>query len=760
MRSTRLRNTGPVQTVDLANDSDSDGCSSFIQSAPPDAVYEPCRVTPTRPSTRAIQSAPPDAVGPGSVTPIRQSTRSRTFTSNERVYAYDQGMLYEARIVKMTGSGTYHVHYLGYKKSQDRLLTQDFLLKMTRQNIRRFCLGRGVSFTEEVEQPKAEMGQAPCDIENSRAKPEQSVQEVTPEKVESSSRCDAEDYFALTERYIKPRIRENAELASGLTLRRQVRSCFLDQNTHGFKELKKKVNSLLQKEDHDGVYSLLCGLRDFEINPRRVPETFRSDFGEVMEVVDLSQDDECIDIDEYILNTILARPDPAISSESALACPNKSCCVTWKAVQRLESCFAKLLDDFPTEARQQSESKIPECLNECSPMHIKAEGADVEYSISKSSESVATKIMNGTVTPTKPTAIVRVTPEPCKMNKTVFIDSEVTDPTKLQLFETIKAQTDQKEPSKKNRKRRAPDDLKSHFVAVLPDKVSDHAVARNTRRAKRARRKYQLNQCCETVITPRRVSRMQTSRASLQKRWNEQQTRRRNGSWTPSGHITGKWKPPSWSSGPRNDGDAQKRKSAGCRKSLLVKLTQSISSFMLALNISSGPHDASSAKSLLDVKCLEYTKPSLEVLYHAHSAIRNMLPAGDCEEWDVVKLSRSYYDYWRPDKVKVILLAESHSFTTSERAFNGPGFGALRDAYFGPRNFISLVYNLSYGENDSLGDDGPRDKNNKGTPQFWTLFAACSRGVHFQPTACSKKSAKATFAADLLKGGGLDCEER
>ena len=110
-------------------------------------------------------------------------------------------------------------------------------------------------------------------------------------------------------------------------------------------------------------------------------------------------------------------------------------------------------------------------------------------------------------------------------------------------------------------------------------------------------------------------------------------------------------------------------------------------------------------------------------------------------------------------KLFSILLAESHAFTTSERALNGPKFGALRDTYFGPRHFISLVYNLSYGENDSL-EDGLQDKNNKGTPQFWTLFAACSRGVHFQPTVGSKKAVNATFAADILKGGGLPVEER
>jgi len=737
MRSTRLRNASPVQTVDLTNDSDSDDHRSSLERH---EAALPCAVKP----------------------PSRPSTRSRTFNVGERVFAYDQGVMYEARVVKTNGP-MYRVHYEGYKKSQDRNLTQDFLLKLTPKNRRRFCTSRGVSFTEEAEEPKAEMGHAPAEFENSRTPEDQCVQEVTPEKVQSS-RCDEEDYLSLTKRYLKPRVRENAELPSGVTLRRQVRSCFLDQNTNGFKELKKKVNALLKKQDHEAVYSILCQLRNFEINPRCVPETFRSGFRGVAEIVDLTQDEEFIDVDEYIFNTIMALPDPAISSGTALACPTKSCYVTCNAVRRIESCFATLVVgssiDSPSEARRQFESYIPESLDECSQISediIKIPSPKKDGMAILS--TCAAGILDGAATPPKSTTIARVTPESFNMNKTAFLDFETTEPIELQL-QTNKVKTEQKQTSKKNRKRRAPSslDLKSHFIAILPDKVSEHAVLRNTRHAKRAKKKSQLNLSCETVITPRRMMHPQSSRAMLKRRWNEQQTRRRHGLWTPSGHITGKWKPPSWSVGQRNDGNAKKRKFAGCRKSLLVKLTRSVSSFMLALNIIPDPQDASSAESLRDVKC-PYTKPSVDVLHHAHSAIVNLLPAGDCEEWDVVKLARSYYDYWRPDKVKVILLAESHAFTTSERALNGPGFGALRDTYFGPRHFISLVYNLSYGENDSM-DGGLQDKNNKGTPQFWTLFAACSRGVHFKPSVGSKKSVNATFAADLLKGGGLPVEER
>ena len=92
---------------------------------------------------------------------------------------------------------------------------------------------------------------------------------------------------------------------------------------------------------------------------------------------------------------------------------------------------------------------------------------------------------------------------------------------------------------------------------------------------------------------------------------------------------------------------------------------------------------------------------------------------------------------------------------------HGPGLdeGMLQGTYFGPRGYISLVYCLGYGENDAL-EGKMNDKANKGTPQFWTLFAAMSRGVNHVAITNSKKTFSSPFAADLLKGGALPVEER
>jgi len=245
---------------------------------------------------------------------------------------------------------------------------------------------------------------------------------------------------------------------------------------------------------------------------------------------------------------------------------------------------------------------------------------------------------------------------------------------------------------------------------------------------------------------------------SLKDGWNRQNAQRRTGKWTPAGHITGKWKAPDWAVQSKTKSSTVPS-SKKCKKSLLPQLDSLMSNFMIEIHMTNIPEKPRPFKSLQDVKCPIYAK--LNTLRMAHHAVQQLLPAGDCEDWEVVELARKYYNYWRPKETKVILLAESHAFTTKERAFQGPGLDeSILPEYKGPRGFLSLVYSLGYGENEALTGQAV-DKSNKGTPQFWTLFAACSRGVdHVAATNNTKTKCASPFAADLLKGGGLPVEER
>lgn len=70
----------------------------------------------------------------------------------------------------------------------------------------------------------------------------------------------------------------------------------------------------------------------------------------------------------------------------------------------------------------------------------------------------------------------------------------------------------------------------------------------------------------------------------------------------------------------------------------------------------------------------------------------------DSEPYKSVKLVENYRQYWRPDpnNVRVILLAESHVFTTgSDRKFKITPIDGLPDY---SKQYAKFVYCLAYGE--------------------------------------------------------------
>jgi len=85
---------------------------------------------------------------------------------------------------------------------------------------------------------------------------------------------------------------------------------------------------------------------------------------------------------------------------------------------------------------------------------------------------------------------------------------------------------------------------------------------------------------------------------------------------------------------------------------------------------------------------------------------------------DVIK----HRNYWKPDKVKTTLLAESHVYTPDNE--NTIKIEYPEDEIFNdlPSNFVRLVYCLGYGENHLVTNI----IKNKGTPQYWKIFSACA----------------------------------
>jgi hypothetical protein len=82
--------------------------------------------------------------------------------------------------------------------------------------------------------------------------------------------------------------------------------------------------------------------------------------------------------------------------------------------------------------------------------------------------------------------------------------------------------------------------------------------------------------------------------------------------------------------------------------------------------------------------------------------------------------------YWKPEQPKLILVAESHVFTT-EREFKFQlDESKIRPfikskAALPPNHFTRFVYCLGYGESESLIPEVPQISN-MGTPTYWDIF--------------------------------------
>ena len=103
--------------------------------------------------------------------------------------------------------------------------------------------------------------------------------------------------------------------------------------------------------------------------------------------------------------------------------------------------------------------------------------------------------------------------------------------------------------------------------------------------------------------------------------------------------------------------------------------------------------------------------------------LKTLIGEEKIEPLDIVNTVNTYRQYWKPDNVKVILLAESHVYTSTDdfrRRLNLEKCGL--QSY--PDRYVRFVYCLGYGE------DGLVDKklaNNHGTTDFWKIFfSACN----------------------------------
>ncbi len=120
----------------------------------------------------------------------------------------------------------------------------------------------------------------------------------------------------------------------------------------------------------------------------------------------------------------------------------------------------------------------------------------------------------------------------------------------------------------------------------------------------------------------------------------------------------------------------------------------------------------------------------------AYESIQKEIPKSfKIDSLKIVKKVEEYRQFWKTKKVNIVLLAESHVFTSDEELKHHYDYNKyeLPDGY--PDGFVRFVYCLGYGENDLLKTP---IENNKGTPQFWKLFTSCSDNTDFKPILKSR----------------------
>jgi hypothetical protein len=116
----------------------------------------------------------------------------------------------------------------------------------------------------------------------------------------------------------------------------------------------------------------------------------------------------------------------------------------------------------------------------------------------------------------------------------------------------------------------------------------------------------------------------------------------------------------------------------------------------------------------------------MDTVLECHSRLAALLGAG-AESVAVLRRAEEHRRYWRPARVKVVLLAESHVYTTLEELARTISLPASAPADL-PRGFVRLVYCLGYGENRLL-NRSIESPANSGTPQFWKIFYSCVNPV-------------------------------
>jgi len=92
----------------------------------------------------------------------------------------------------------------------------------------------------------------------------------------------------------------------------------------------------------------------------------------------------------------------------------------------------------------------------------------------------------------------------------------------------------------------------------------------------------------------------------------------------------------------------------------------------------------------------------------------------EIEPFCIVKSVNDHRNFWKPEKVKVLLLAESHVYTSITEHDHIMQYDDFQELVGCPTNYVKLVYCLGYGEKEFS-----KVNSKSGTPPFWKIFTSC-----------------------------------
>ena len=129
-------------------------------------------------------------------------------------------------------------------------------------------------------------------------------------------------------------------------------------------------------------------------------------------------------------------------------------------------------------------------------------------------------------------------------------------------------------------------------------------------------------------------------------------------------------------------------------------------------------------------------------LLKTYKTLESTLGPNSIESFEIVNTVHDYRLFWKPKKVKTVLLAESHVYTSNSDygSYLNPSYLKL-PRY--PNKYVRFVYCLGLGENAILNMNIPK---NSGTPEFWKIFYSC----------CNKINSREDFKSILKSKTKLD----